>query len=118
MTRRTARIAMLVEFDDAFVTANDLVGRFGCIDHRATIIGKPELVVDSVPRHSISYEVFEQILDKMWRGAGGRGDEALAHALRTMDPAAIEQLVQTFWNHLLVFAPAEYLANFPQPKET
>ena len=113
MTRKTARITFLIEYEDKGHGPPDLsvhqlpvecgvLVRYG----NPTIIGIPKMEVRDRPIHSLSNADIGNITGKMamWGGTFAR---AFGQALYLADSRNVEKLTEEFWNFITSHLPKE-----------
>jgi len=113
MTRRTARITFLIEYEDAGHGPPDLsihqlpvecgvLVRYG----NPTIIGTPKLEVHDRPICSLSHRDVAEATGRMAL-FGGTFTKSFSAALYSADNANTEKLTEEFWNFINKHLPKE-----------
>lgn len=113
MTRRTARVSFLIEYEDDGHGPPDLsihqlpvecgvLVRYG----NPTIIGTPKLEVHDRPICSLSQRDVAEVTGRMAM-FGGTFTKAFSTALYSADSANTEKLTEEFWNFINKHLPKE-----------
>lgn len=113
MTRKTARISFLIEYEDAGHGPPDLsihqlpvecgvLVRYGY----PTIIGTPKLEVHDLPICSLSQRDVAEATGRMAL-FGGTFTKAFSSTLYSADGANTEKLTEEFWNFINSYLPKE-----------
>lgn len=109
--RRTARISLLVEFDDKNFDdpdkelVLDMSNYTLFLDEQCQIIGEPTVEVDYAPRCALSNESMTQIVRRM--EMGGSFAQAIGDAYARADSSNARKLEAEFWSLFMRFATTQ-----------